>query len=272
MIRLFATDFDNTLGYRGRVTKENIEGLRNLKEAGVEVCICTGRMAANVQQMLKEMDIRAHIVATNGAISLQNADAIVHEEAIEKDTLNALLSFCEQEKFAYLVYDQDTCYVSKRRFWFPPLRWIVSLVGKKLGAKMVFQKDLLAYLDREQKHALKVNVFPRGRREILEHALGNIDGIYATQAGTYQIEVMHKGVNKWVGLQALAKALSIQEDEIAVIGDYDNDIPMIEHATLSFAVANAKESVKAAADKTVASVRDSGVREATEVVLQYNRQ
>lgn len=270
MIRLFATDFDNTLGYRGKVSQANIDAIKRLQAAGVEFCICTGRMPANVQHMAKRMGLTAHIVGTNGAISMVNGEDCVQRNALSYETLQNVLDYCERKKFLFLVYDESTAYMSRNRIRTPLFRWIAGKVASSLGAKLQIVDDVAAFMREGKKNPLKINIIPRKRREELLAGLHGFTGIHMTQAGTFQIEVMREGVDKWDGLQALAKALSISPEEIATIGDYDNDIPMLTGAAMSFAMGNAKENVKQAAMQTVRPVREDGFAEACEIVIRHN--
>lgn len=61
-------------------------------------------------------------------------------------------------------------------------------------------------------------------------------------------EILPKGVNKGTLLCKLAELLGIDMGKTIAVGDYYNDISMIQNAGLGFAVANAVEDAKAVAD------------------------
>ena len=67
-------------------------------------------------------------------------------------------------------------------------------------------------------------------------------------------EILPKGVNKGVSLLRLAEHLRIDVKNTVAIGDYNNDIPMLEAAGLGVAVSNAcKEALDAADVVTVSN-------------------
>ena len=62
------------------------------------------------------------------------------------------------------------------------------------------------------------------------------------------LEIVPPGVNKGSGLARVAELLGIPREETVAIGDGENDIAMLRWAGLGIAMANAPDSVKAAAD------------------------
>lgn len=61
-------------------------------------------------------------------------------------------------------------------------------------------------------------------------------------------EIMPKGVGKGTALYQMAEILGIDKNRTIAVGDYNNDISMVECAKAGFAVANAVEELKVVAD------------------------
>ena len=72
-------------------------------------------------------------------------------------------------------------------------------------------------------------------------------------------EIQPKGTNKGAGLIKLAELLGVPLWRTIAVGDYYNDVSMLEQAGLSFAVANAVDAVKAAARYTTVSNNDHAI-------------
>ncbi|QQO09392.1 Cof-type HAD-IIB family hydrolase [Breznakiella homolactica] len=94
---------------------------------------------------------------------------------------------------------------------------------------------------------------------ILEQKYGS--EIYQTRSYTLYLEVMARGVSKGSGLAEALKFRGIKPEEAIAFGDEDNDLPMFRTAGFSAAPANAKESVRKAADITIKSNAEDGVAE-----------
>ena len=70
------------------------------------------------------------------------------------------------------------------------------------------------------------------------------------------IEIMEKNTNKAESLKELLKMYNINKDEVAVVGDSGNDIPLFEEFENSFVMANAPEEVKQKAKVRLKSFDD----------------
>ena len=71
------------------------------------------------------------------------------------------------------------------------------------------------------------------------------------------INLVKKGVSKRKGIEYICKILNIDMDEIATIGDSPNDINMLKGLKYSFAMKNARDSVKENANYITNSVADA---------------
>lgn len=75
-------------------------------------------------------------------------------------------------------------------------------------------------------------------------------------------EILPFGCNKGTALKKLCELKKLEGFKIAAMGDYDNDLPMMEYADISAAPAGANENVKPKADLvTKASCEDGAVAE-----------
>jgi hydroxymethylpyrimidine pyrophosphatase-like HAD family hydrolase len=73
------------------------------------------------------------------------------------------------------------------------------------------------------------------------------------------LEITHADADKWEALRDLADHLGVSADEVMTIGDGDNDRPMLRGAGLSFAMGNAPERIKVAADFVTGDNESEGV-------------
>ena len=78
----------------------------------------------------------------------------------------------------------------------------------------------------------------------------------------WAIHIMTKGMNKLIGVRKACEILGIALEDVAAIGDSDNDEMMIRECGWGIAVANAFEGTRKAASFTAASRDGAGVVEA----------
>jgi len=76
------------------------------------------------------------------------------------------------------------------------------------------------------------------------------------------IDIMKKGCSKKAAIQILTDKLGIKQEEIIVMGDGGNDIPMFECAGIKVAMGNAEQYLKEKADFVTASNNENGVAKA----------
>lgn len=69
----------------------------------------------------------------------------------------------------------------------------------------------------------------------------------------YLYEILPRGASKGGVLSKMAALLSVRPERTIAVGDYNNDVSMLQAAGLSFAVANAVPEAKAAADHITVS-------------------
>ena len=78
------------------------------------------------------------------------------------------------------------------------------------------------------------------------------------------IEINPGDMNKGESVRRTAQALGLTMDEVMVLGDYDNDISMLEYAGIGMAMGNSSDKVKASADYVTASVDEDGIARSVE--------
>lgn len=79
--------------------------------------------------------------------------------------------------------------------------------------------------------------------EITDHEVFLTNSVY--------IDINAKNVNKFYGLQKLLQILEKSEENLISFGDSGNDIQMIKHAKIGYALGNATDDAKAAADEVI---------------------
>ena len=65
----------------------------------------------------------------------------------------------------------------------------------------------------------------------------------------------------------MSKLLAVPLEQIATIGDMQNDLPMFARSGLSFAMGNAADEIKRRATHVTASNEEDGFAKAVEVIL-----
>ena len=78
----------------------------------------------------------------------------------------------------------------------------------------------------------------------------------------YYFDVMRKGCNKKNAVKKVMDTFGVNHDEIIVIGDGGNDLPMFDYAKLKIAMENGSEALKQKADYITDTNNNDGVAKA----------
>lgn len=166
----------------------------------------------------------------------------------------------------------------------------VRVIAENGGAVCLAEKNLLEFtgareraqrvIDRytEMGHSLgwgDVDVVNRWREtELAVHTdqplaplreIAHSEGMRVFDTG-YAYHVTDPAVDKGLGVEAVTKQLDIEPAAFAVIGDSENDAAMFEIAGVSYAVANADDRAKAAADHVTTDAYADGLLEALDAI------
>ena len=98
-------------------------------------------------------------------------------------------------------------------------------------------------------------------RERVQEMLAGFPELSAAYTGMY-VEVFSAGASKGNALQALSGYLGIEKEEVACIGDGENDLSMFRAAGLRIAMGNAVPELKKEADAVTGTNDRDGVAEA----------
>ena len=99
----------------------------------------------------------------------------------------------------------------------------------------------------------------------------NLQTAALTESEPEYLEVLSANANKGLGLKALSEALGIAQGETAAIGDYLNDIEMIQWSGIGAAMGNALPEVKVSADIVVPTNEEAGVAYFIDYLIERNR-
>lgn len=267
-IKAFATDLDGTLLYKNDISQSNLKALGMLKESGVIPIFVTGRIYTSALYYAQKHGLDIPIIGCNGAVVANNKCEIISYNPIEDEISMSIAELCDKNNLYYHFYDTNTFYSRFMR-----TKRIAHLT-KSIDEDILFQGDML-FSDNAVYRAMEIgkgiakfviNISENQVNELFKDL--DLEKIEITKSGPYSIEIMKSGVTKYKGLEILAKYYNLKLDEIAAIGDYDNDIPMIENAGYGIAMGNALESVKEHADYITLSNVDDGVAAAIKYLYE----
>lgn len=261
-IKAFATDLDGTLLYKNEISQSNLKAIRMLKQSGVIPIFVTGRIYTSALYYAQKHDLNIPIIGCNGAVVANVEGEIISYSPIEDEISLKIAELCDKNDLYYHFYDLNTFYSRVMR------TNRIKHLTRSMDEDILFQVEML-FSDKAINTALE-----RGRgiakfvintsEDKVEEIFSGLDlgKIEITKSGPNSVEIMRSGITKYKGLEVLSNYCDINVNQIAAIGDYNNDIPMIENTGFGIAMENALDSVKEHADYITLSNVDDGVAEA----------
>lgn len=265
---LYVTDLDGTLlGSDSRISQRSSRVLNDLVARGVMITAATARTPATVDGLLRGSGLILPVVVMTGAALWDPVGRrYLSQQFIQPDTtpcVREAMSKFGLHPFVYVIDDEGMLHtyfngiMSRRERSFAEER-------SNLPLKRLHIDHPDGLIDHE--------------RTILFFAMGECDQVFAcaeyirretgcnvsayndiVSKGKALIEVMAHGVTKASAIARLADSLGA--GSVTVFGDNLNDIPMMQAADHSVAVANAMPQVRDMADEVIGPNTEDAVPE-----------
>lgn len=266
---LIAADCDGTLFANDKtISSENQAAIRRFRDAGGKFTIATGRSIPTILPYLEFLCLDVPVVLYNGAMIYDPASRkILWATSLPEDAKRSVLHI--QKIFGDAVgievlAEQALYAVSYNSF----------IDGHLNGGAYPVSYERCTVQETLDKRWFKV-MFSAESEQIrtLQEELDSLklQGVRSVHSAERIVELLPEGVSKGAALEQIGAQLSIPLKKTAAIGDFCNDLEMIEMAHFGIAVSNACREVQAAADLIVSSNEENGVAEAIEYIMENNK-
>ena len=236
---LIMSDWDGTLCADGVVTEDNCEAIRRFQAEGGLFTVCSGRNSAHFDQFRHFLVPNAPICGYNGALITDGGRAIF-ESFIGEDVLQMAKTVIENHLFPKMC-----------------------IYTKENGGPVVCNfKDFCRNFDKYTKmHHYKLVFIGETEEQTLlgrEYINGILpEGYVAARSWPTGLEILRTSATKDKALAFLKSYTGARL--VVAAGDFENDAEMLAAADIGYAVANAVDTTKAAADRITVSVRESAI-------------
>lgn len=270
MIKMVATDLDGTLlRSDGTVSDRSRNALRAAADAGLIVAFVTGRPPRWLDVLVDATGYVGVAVGANGAVLYDVTEGrLVSAHMLPVELMRDIGAAIRKEypsvEFAVEYGDgfaAEPDYVHDWEINPPYDRRGEPTAEPRVGDLLEITSEPAVKLLAKH-HGAAADAFLAAAVEIV----GDRATItHSSSQGLLEISVF--GVTKATGLAELAESRGVAPHEILAIGDMPNDIPMLEWAGRSYAVANAHPAVIEVADEVIGANDDDAVAEVIEELL-----
>lgn len=262
MVKLIATDIDGTLIQDSTpdLYPEMVDAIRELTADGVIFCATSGRQFHSIKHVFRDVADKIVFIAENGAhIRCFGRDVAV--TAMDRDTVKGILKellLYEKGRELIISTTQGSLISSRDKAFLDMLQF--GYHNRVIPVDNLMEAAMQAV--GSEHPVVKLSIWQKGSvREVGEKILVPHwkDRVKATMAGEEWVDFMAKGVDKGNALTTMREFFGIKKEECMAFGDNANDIGLLQAAGESYAVANAREEVKAAAKHLCPPYWEKGV-------------
>jgi Cof subfamily protein (haloacid dehalogenase superfamily) len=261
-IRLLISDVDGTLVRHDKsLADATVAAFGRLRMAGIKSTLISARPPSGILHLAEALAFDGPVGAFNGGTLVRRDGTLSAVERLDPAVVTKVAAVMSRPGVDIWIFSGGLWYASTpdnphtgREILSagvkPTLRPVAEMPAREVD-KIVGVSDDAALLIEVEGEA--------------KAAAGSCATIARSQA--YFLDVTAVKANKGDGITALARAYGVPLEEVAVIGDQTNDLPMFAKAGLAIAMGQAPDVVKAAADAVTASNDEDGVAIAIDRIL-----
>ena len=246
--QLIALDVDDTLvAHNSSVSERVVEAIERVQSAGITVTLATGRSPSTTIPVARAAGIEGLVVCSNGGL-LVSVDTERTIDSITFDPRPALEELIQHLPDAvYAVEDVNGMFRATSAFRTGEL----GLSIREVPFEHLLTEPVIRLVVRSEEHT------DSGFGEFVR-SIGYESVIFGV-ADVAWMDIGGKGVNKATMLGRLCDLRGVDPARTIAIGDFWNDIEMLEWAGWGVAMGGAPDAIKAVANAVTSGVPGEGV-------------
>lgn len=242
---LLCTDIDSTLTEQeSKISKDNLDAIEYFTKNGGTFTVATGRIPLTIPEVLKQY-IKIPVVCQNGAVYDVHKNEYLYYKALDDRAIEIAKeiadSFPQSGIECYRLFDLAFVRNNKATQRHIENENISCATHLKCDLTEVEGPILKVLFAQEEDETNEIYEHYKNSEYQKEYQL--------VKSHAWYYEILRRDTNKGVALEKLCELIGVESKNVIAVGDNDNDIEMIKYAGLGYAVKNATDNLKKAADK-----------------------
>lgn len=263
-IKLIVIDIDGTLvDSEGLVGEKTLIMAKELKKQNIRCTLASARSFHYSAHIADELEIDIPFITLDGALIKSRSGETVYKGVMKDSLIRKSIALAEANYGKITMCDENNLYVTPRN--------AVVKEYTRLSAPVKEVADFSNITD-----ILEVLIYCEDKASLraIKHNFGFFDKRGVSLSVTksprndyYLLTLKNDGSNKLESVKRLVKHLGLRRKNVAVIGDWHNDMPLFEYGAYNVAVQNAIPELKRKADYVTSSTNnEDAVGEVLELV------
>lgn len=252
MTKLIAIDLDGTLlNNEGNVSSRTMDIISEVQERGHKVIIATGRHTDTAVPIAEKLALPDAIICCNGALITNiNAPEKTKSQPYQAQELVDLARVVQQTACEFFTVTEEAFHIDRR---------YERLSNYFLSRNVHVQpyEDVLQIASPIMKTSIVGEINELDQVE--NYIRSSVPQLGVIRSGEESIDIMHARASKGAAVKWLAEHYGIDQKNTIALGNYDNDISMLNYAYVGVAMNNAPLHVKATATVVTHSNEEDGV-------------
>lgn len=269
-IKLLALDMDGTTLRNDRtISDTDYNAIKKAIDSGIMVIPASGRNRHILPKEIMELDIHYAITKNGSEIYDVKADKVIYHTEVDYSLAAEMMRYLETKNARVSCEHEDQRYFSAHG-----LMNVEEILRNNHISEDNVIENLGDFLEEKQWGVDKIGVLCYDDEtlwEIMDKQKDYLD-LNIMRTGQTYVEINPRMASKGYCLKYLANMLGISAENIAAVGDSDNDLIMLCYAGYSFAMTNGSRFARETAKEITLSNEENGVAFAIEKILYRNRQ
>ncbi len=275
-IRCIALDLDRTtLNSAGQLSERNRKAMEQAIESGIQIAVASGRSLDSLPAAVLEIPGIRYAITSNGAAVYDLEErTCLRQYKLTAEAVRDILRWTEEADVTFEAFIDGKPYAEKD-YVEDPVRFgaMPQSIPYIQGTREPVE-NMRHFIQRHEEEldcidvVVKSEEYKRQLWKILEKQACHV---YITSSVKQLLEISDVNAGKDAAARFLIEYLGMTREELAGFGDGHNDSGLLEFAGIGFAVENAVEECRKAADRIVSSNDGDGVAEGIEYILRLNR-
>lgn len=268
-IHLVVIDIDGTLvDYNGKVGNKSLALAKELKKHNVLCTLSSARSFHYTEQIANAMGIDIPVITLDGALIKDVNHKTIYKGTIKPSIIKKTIDLAEKNYGKITVCDENNLYVTPR-----------NSVIKQYSRLSAPIKEVSSY--ENIKNIIEILIYCEDKASVrfikeklkFPHTTGV--SVSVTKSPSYEyylLTIKKKGSDKLKSVKRLVKHLRMNRNNVAVIGDWHNDMPLFDYGAYNIAVQNAIPELKQKADYITKSTNnEDAVGEVLEIIYNFKQ-
>ena len=275
-IRCIALDLDRTtLNSAGQLSERNRKAMEQAIESGIQIAVASGRSLDSLPAAVLEIPGIRYAITSNGAAVYDLEErTCLRQYKLTAEAVRDILRWTEEADVTFEAFIDGKPYAEKD-YVEDPVRFgaMPQSIPYIQGTREPVE-NMRHFIQRHEEKLDCIDVVVKSeeyKRQLWKTLEKQARHVYITSSVKQLLEISDVNAGKDAAARFLIEYLGMTREELAGFGDGHNDSGLLEFAGIGFAVENAVEECRKAADRIVSSNDGDGVAEGIEYILRLNR-